>query len=169
MGMLFSTKATTKMVQIVNDAFDNDSMDFWTTPPSSGGPAPMEWFNASSSYKKTLPDLAIAAKIFGGTGQGSAKDRRFQKWLNILEKALVANDICAQVYQGLLNINVSEIYFVVVPSNLVSVVPNPPIVGGTLVITVSTIEIDKAPAYFKRFLTTRATRTAKKKAAKKKK
>lgn len=160
MGMLFSTKATTKMLQVVNDAFDNDSMTYWTTPPGGGKPTPMDFFKVGGPDKLPLPDIAKEAGIFGGTGQGSPKDKRFQKWLKGLERVGLGNTICNQVFQGLSNPDCAEVYFVLVPSNTITVAPNPPMVGSTLVITLSTVEVDDVPAFVQKHLDRLAARRA---------
>lgn len=160
MGMLFSTKATTKMLQVVNDAFDNESMSYWTTPPGGGKPTPMDFFKVGGPNKLPLPDIAKEAGIFGGTGPGSPKDKRFQKWLKGLERVNLGNTICNQVYQGLTDPDCAEVYFVLVPSNTITVAPNPPMVGSTLVITLSTVEVDDVPAFVKKHLDRLAARRA---------
>lgn len=160
MGMLFSTKATTKMLQVVNDAFDNDSMDGWTTEPGGGKPAPMEYFKVGGPDKLPLPDIAKAVGIYGGNAPGSAKDKRFKKWLAGLETMKLGDAICKQVYSGLTNASCSEIYFVLIPSDVITVGPQQALIGSTMVITISTIEVDKVPQYVKKYRAKLAARRA---------
>jgi hypothetical protein len=145
------------MVAVINDAFDSDPssppyIGTWRTAPGMGLPAPMEYFNASSAYKLPLWQIAIQMKIFAGSGQGSKEDRKFQKWLKALDKVGVGDTICAQIYQGLSDdLSCAEIYFVIVPASTISVAPTPAMAGDpgayTLVIVISTVEVNKVAAF----------------------
>ena len=170
MGLLFNSRQTTKMLAVVNDAFDSDpttgalSINSWRTPPGLGLPAPMEYFNALSSYKLPLSQIAIQMKIFAGSGKDSPKDKRFQKWLKALDIVGVGDTICAQVYQGLTNILCAEIYFVLVPSSTIAVgsygVAVGPPLTFTWVITISTVTVDNVPTFVAMYRNNLASRRA---------
>jgi hypothetical protein len=179
MGLLFNTRATTKMLAIINDAFDTDSqhppyIGTWRESPATGLPAPMEYFNANSAYKLPLWKICIDMQIFAGNGQNSKEDKRFQKWLKALDKVGVGDMICAQIYQGLLDdLSCAEIYFVLVPASTITVAPTPTIVGDpgayTLVIVISTVEVNKVQAFVKMYQAMLASKRAAIRRANKKK
>ena len=141
MGMLFNTKATTKMLQIVNDAFSSDNWAAWLTPDSSGV-EPRELFSPANAATWPLFKIAKKTKIFGPDGEDKPKDKRWQKWLKELDRLGVSPDLRAQIYAGLSDDNVSEIAFVLIPSDTVKVAPANVVVGSTKVIMIQTVEVD---------------------------
>lgn len=159
MGMLFNTKATTKMLAAVNDLFSGDNWGFWFTKLPDGT-VPKDLFSLSST---TWPLWKIAKKVklHGPDGDGMPKDKRWVKWLKGLDAAGAGTDLRNQIKQAFTDPNVSEIYFVLVPSDDLQVAPNPVVVGSTLVIIVLTVEIDRLPA----FLTKQKARVAARRAA----
>jgi hypothetical protein len=165
MGMLFNTKATTRMLQVVNDAFASDSKVQWQTLDPYGV-APADYFLPDNAGKWPLYKIAKQMKIFGGAGEDSPEDKRFQKWLRGLDAAGASPAIRAQIRQGLTDKGIAEIFFVVVPAKTIAVAAKPPVVNGTLVVTVSTVEVDHVAAfvtaYRARLTARRAARTKKK-------